>query len=105
MNKKITLFSKIILIIFLFIGCQKNPLIVPYQNASFERNVQLVPDSVARGIAMNFNPKTFFNTANPYNHANYISQLDGDNQILAEHVLDDHSGKPALYIFDFIKDL
>jgi hypothetical protein len=44
-----------------------------------EKNTQLVPDSVARSIAENFNPTIFFTESNPDNHSPFKNFLDGHN--------------------------
>lgn len=94
---KITAFVLACGILF-FYGCQKNQT---NDNPLTEKNVQLVPESVAVSIAEHFNPSDFFNESNPTNNSNIRSTLNGQNKIKTKYLFNDSYGNPALYIFNF----
>ena len=84
-----------------FWGCNKTPSLLSNGRPLPETNVRLVPESVSRSIAINFNADSFYGANKGTNHYPYKSVLHGNNVIKNSFVWNDGWGKPAVYIYDF----
>jgi hypothetical protein len=87
-----------IFFIVLLGSCNKNDRL---RNSVAATKTDLVPISVARGIAENFNPNTFYNFANGGNRAGVGTSLKGNNRIQSSITIKDKDDIPALYVFNF----
>ena len=66
-----------------------------------ETNVRLVPESVARTVAINFSADPLYGANKGTNHYPYKSALHGNNSIKNFFVWKDSWGKPAVYVYNF----
>jgi hypothetical protein len=84
-----------------FWGCNKTH--TPLTNAGKlpETNVRLVPDSVARRVAVNFSADDLYGDNKGTNHYPYKSALHGNNSIKNFFVWKDRWGQPAVYVYNF----
>lgn len=89
--------AAVLAIVMLIIGCSKNHV----ATSRNEVNLHLVPESVARSMAVAFNPENYYHTNNPTNHSPYKSVLQGHNTIENEITINDSFGKPAIYVYNF----
>lgn len=79
-------------------SCQKS---LSDENQSAEKNLHIVPDSVAVSIAEHFKPSDFFKESNATNNSPTRSSLTGNNKIKSKYLFNDAYGNPALYVFNF----
>ncbi|WP_142687675.1 Spi family protease inhibitor [Chitinophaga polysaccharea] len=92
----------ILITLFVVVSCVKNKkMIIPREEEKKETSIRLVPDSIARIVAVSFNPSVYFNASNPSNHSPHRNILFGNNKIKNSFVIRDDSGTPAIYIYNY----
>lgn len=93
-------------VFIIFFSCQKHEVNVAGSNLF--KNVELVPEDVAKAVAEKFNPNIFF-ASSPSAAANsttsaksiYKTIINGNNKIKNQLTFKDSSGYPAFYIFNY----
>ena len=101
--KKYSLTSKAaiaILILLIFNSCNK----IDESDYHYKANANIVPISIAKAVAENFNPPVYFNNNNSTNHDPVKVTLDGNNLIENNITFNDEDGVPAVYIFNFAQN-
>ncbi len=101
--KKPLLAVSVTVCLFLIIwSCQKAKNTSTSINEKYpETQIKLVPEDVARSIAVSFLPNSYFDASNPLNHSPVHSKLSGNNQIKSSYIIPDTYGTPAIYVYNY----
>lgn len=107
MNKKPTYL--LVVFLFIFFSCNKDRNQDNGNSKIGFNKISLVSEDIAKNVAIAFNPEIIFNSNQApigtlqQNNSNK-NNLKGINKIKSSLTITDHSGKPALYIFNFEND-